>query len=108
MNKYRAKKTVSHGITFDSRAEARRYDELLILARTGEVTNIRRQVPFLLAPAVKLQGRTKPAIKYIADFCYDSWGKPVVEEVKGAITPVFRIKQHLMATVHGIHLNIVR
>jgi hypothetical protein len=111
MNKYHAKKTVVSGITFDSKAEARRYGQLIMLERAGQVTGITRQVPFVLAPKVKLDGdkRIKPAMKYIADFVYSdlATGRIIVEDVKGVITQAFRIKQHLMATVHGIQVQIV-
>ena len=37
MNKYHAIKTTVDGITFDSRAEARRYRELKLLERAGVI-----------------------------------------------------------------------
>ena len=47
-NKYFNKKTMVNGIEFDSRKEARRYQELLLLQRAGEIQNLRMQEKFVL------------------------------------------------------------
>jgi hypothetical protein len=108
--KYRARKVEQGGEKFDSQKEARRWGVLQQLATAGEITELRRQVAFVLAPAVKLQGeaRTKPALRYIADATYRHAGQLVVEDVKSAPTrktALYRAKKHLMATVHGIHIK---
>lgn len=111
MSKYLAKKTEVDGIKFDSQAEARRYVNLRNLEIAGHIRGLQLQPVFELAPAVRLrgEGRKKPAIRYIADFSYiTQHGRAVVEDVKGAITPVFRLKLHLMKTVHGIDVEIVK
>jgi len=111
MNKYGAKKTEVNGITFDSKAEARRYAQLIVMQQAGRITGLVLQVPFELAPAIKFPGekRKKPALKYIADFVYSDMadGQIVVEDVKGVVTSLFRAKQHLMATTHGIFVRVV-
>jgi len=109
MSKYGAIKTTVAGIVFDSKAEARRYGELLILERAGYISNLERQPVYVLAPAVVIGARKKPALRYRADFRYfDLKNKRVVcEDVKGIITPLFRVKQHLMATVHQIQVEVV-
>jgi hypothetical protein len=106
-SKYRNKKTVVNGITFDSQAEARRYLALRQLEQDRVISNLRLQVKFELVPAVRLLGnlRATPALRYVADFVYtDSGGKTVVEDVKGVITPVYRIKRHLMKHVFNIDI----
>lgn len=50
-NKYHAQKVEFDGKRFDSRREARRYAELRLLERAGEITGLRTQVPFELIPA---------------------------------------------------------
>lgn len=109
MTKYRNKKTVLDGITFDSKAEAARWQELILLAKGCYIRFLRRQVSYELAPAVMLGGRKKPALRYVADFKYFDVMKKewVVEDVKGMVTPLFRVKQHLMATVHGIEVRLI-
>jgi len=105
-NKYGARKTVSGGITFDSKREARRWDDLQALLRDRKIGQLERQVRFELAPSVTLAGETrkKPAIRYVADFRYFDVekGHVVVEDAKGRDTPVSRLKRHLMKGVHGI------
>lgn len=107
MSKFGNKKTEVAGIVFDSKAEARRYSHLCMLERTGQISELRLQVPFVLAPAVRLGGRGRPAIKYVADFVYLQDGQQVVEDVKGMLTPVYRLKRHLMMAVHGIEIREV-
>ncbi|MGQ3297734.1 DUF1064 domain-containing protein [Reyranella sp.] len=105
-NKYGARKTVSGGITFDSKREANRWDDLQALLRGRKISQLERQVRFVLAPGVTLAGETrkKPAIRYVADFRYFDVekGRFIVEDAKGRDTPVSRIKRHLMKSVHGI------
>lgn len=90
---------------YRSGREARRHQELLLLERAGHIRNLRREVPYVLAPAVKIHGKTKPAIRYFADFVYTENDRQVVEDAKGMRTQVYRLKLHLMATVHGIEIR---
>lgn len=113
--KYGNVPTVLNEWRFDSRREARRYSELLAKATQGEIWELQRQPRFVLAPAVRLLGekRQKPAIIYTADFQYriSRTDTVVVEDVKSPSTAkaeAFRMKQHLMKSVHGIDVRIVR
>lgn len=110
MSKYGAKKTELDGILFDSKRESQRYGELILLERAGKIRGLQRQVQFELAPKVKINGekRQRPALRYTADFEYYEAGYRVVEDVKGVITQPFRIRQHLMKTVHGIDVRVVK
>jgi Fe2+ transport system protein B len=108
--KYRNTRTEIDGVTFDSRKEARRWQELLAMESAGQISELRRQVSFELAPAVQLEGekRKKPALRYIADAVYTQDGKLTVEDTKSEATrktAAYRIKKHLLATVHGIHIK---
>lgn len=101
-SKYGAVKTEIDGITFDSKHEASRYQELRLLEQAGEITNLRLQVPYILFPKNK-HGR---ALKYIADFTYnDGNGQLIVEDAKGVKTPVYRLKRRLMAELKGIEIK---
>lgn len=102
--------TDEQGLKFDSKAEHRHWLHLVALAKAGKIMGLRRQVPFELAPAVVIQGRKKRALRYVADFSYVDCetGEQVVEDVKGAVTDVWRIKQHLMMSVHGIEVKEIR
>lgn len=107
MNKYGAQKTEVDGILFDSKAEARHYQKLKLLERAGRISDLKLQVPFDLIPRQKLGGRTHPAVRYKADFTYVEDGRYVVEDVKGMITPVYRLKRRLMLEKYGIEVQEV-
>lgn len=102
------------GFKFDSKKEGRRYQALKLLVQTGQITDLRMQVSYVLNEAVKYKGekRKTPAMKYIADFVYTevATGQLVVEDVKSAVTRKlrpYRMKKHLMLTVHGIEIREV-
>lgn len=100
-NKYHAIKTEVDGIIFDSKKEAKRYGELKLLQRAGEISDLELQVPYILIKKSKY-GRD---IKYIADFVYkDKNGKVVVEDNKGVRTDVYKLKRRLMAEIYNIEI----
>lgn len=104
MNKYHNKKVIVDGLKFDSKSEACRYQVLKKLENNNVISDLRLQVVFDLAPSVVINGRKKPALKYKADFVYNHNGKKIVEDVKGVLTAVYKIKRHLMKSVHGIDI----
>jgi len=104
-SKYRNQRITVDGEIFDSKKEFQRYQELRMLERAGKISGLRRQVAFELAPAVVIGKRKRPALRYISDFVYQENGEQVVEDVKGIRTEGYRIKRHLMATVHGIAIK---
>jgi hypothetical protein len=108
-SKYRNVKTVVDGVKFDSKREAERYQQLKLWVRAGGIVDLNLQVPFILAPSVVIDGRKRPALKYIADFTYiDCISRQmVIEDVKGRITEGYRIKRHLMA-VKGYTITEVK
>ena len=109
MSKYNAQKTTVDGITYDSRKEAQRAQELRLMLRAGIISNLREQVPYELIPAQKNEyGKViERAVVYKADFVYDENGKTVVEDVKGVITKEFVIKRKLMLYEYGIRIREV-
>ena len=107
--KYRNQPTIVEGHRFDSKKEARRYQELRYLEQKGVIENLSLQVAFVLAPSVRFEDepRAKPALKYVADFVYSEGGRRIVEDVKSGATAkaaAYRIKRHLMKAVHGIEV----
>lgn len=109
--KYKNQKvTDPDGTTFDSRAEHRHWCHLVLMQKAGEITELKRQVPFELVPAqVAPDGSKIRATTYIADFTYrDKAGTLIVEDPKGFSTPEWRIKRKLMLQVHGIWVREVR
>lgn len=121
-SKYGAKKVEIDGIIFDSKKEGRRYQELKMLQKAGDISGLQRQVKYILIPAQRepdTKGPRGGTIKgkllerecsYIADFVYkDTKGNTVVEDVKGyrggGAYEIFKIKRKLMLYVHGIKIN---
>lgn len=104
------KVTTPEGLTFDSKAEYRRWCELNVLVKAREITDLKRQVPFDLVPAqVSPDGTKLRPVAYVADFTYrDKAGRLVVEDPKGASTAEWVIKKKLMLHVHGIWVREIR
>jgi hypothetical protein len=105
-SKYSNVKAEWNGEKFDSKAELSRYMQLLALVKAGAIRDLTRQVSFVLAPKVIIQGKPKRSLIYRADFSYVDCktGKQVVEDKKGALTEAYKIKRHLMKSVHGIDI----
>ena len=107
-SKYGAQKTEYDGIVFDSKHEAMRWRELALLQRAGEITDLQRQVKYILVPAQKDESGkiAERAVSYVADFVYRNArsGEIVVEDAKGMHTREYIIKRKLMRYVHGIKI----
>jgi len=109
-HKYQAVATTVHGFRFASKAEARRYQDLLLIGMAGEIRNLELQPRFDLHV-----GGVKVAT-YVADFRYEErvsgahqlpW-RDVIEDVKGVRTPTYRMKQKHMVAEYGITIREVR
>lgn len=98
-------------IRFASKAEARRYDELMLLLKTGKIHDLKLQPEYTLQEAYTTpEGKRVRAIKYVADFSYVSESGFVVEDVKGGRatqTRVYSIKKKLMREKFGITITEV-
>ena len=111
MNKYGAKKVVVDGEVFDSRKEYYRWCDLRLLERAGAISELKRQVKYLLIPAQRdeIGKLIEREVSYIADFEYIQNGKKVVEDVKGykrgAAYQLFSIKRKLMLHKFGIKVK---
>ena len=119
--KYGNRKTTVNGITFDSKKEANRYQELLLMQRAGIITDLQRQVRYVLIPTQRekcferdrkgnyKQGRViEKECVYVADFVYTTAdGLKVVEDAKGVRTPLYVLKRKLMLFIHGIKIHEV-
>lgn len=119
MQKYRNKKVVRDGLTFDSIHEWQRWRELVLLQKGGEITDLQRQVEFEVIPAQRepdtigvrggvRKGKTiERNCVYVADFVYKQNGETIVEDAKGVRTKDYIIKRKLMLYRHGIRLKEV-
>jgi predicted DNA-binding transcriptional regulator len=102
-SKYKNIPTIQEGERFDSKREAARYKQLQFLEKANLIRDLKRQVEFKLEVAGQL------ITKYRADFTYEEykhseWLK-VVEDSKGALTPIYRLKRKLMKAIHGIEIR---
>jgi hypothetical protein len=96
MSKYNNKKTEVDGFLFDSKKEANRYTDLVLLEKAGEIAELELQPTFVLLEGFRdSEGKWRRPITYTADFRYKEGGKIIVEDVKGHKTKVFLIKQKL-------------
>lgn len=99
---------------FDSKREARRYMDLWLMQRSGEISGLLTQVKYELIPRqVHKDGTKERAIEYVADFVYEQGGETVVEDSKGfrntasAAYRVFVMKRKMMLYFHGITVREV-
>lgn len=99
------------GQKFDSRLEFRRYTDLALMERAGQISDLRRQVQFELIPAQRrADGTLERACHYVADAVYIANGVLVVEDTKSVATRRERsyiIKRKLMLHIHGITIREV-
>ncbi len=105
-NKFYAKRTVHNGIAFDSRREAKRWAELCLLEKAGEIADLRRQVP------LELEGRDGPLLtrtgrrmRLTVDFAYTDLrtGRTIYEDAKGVPTRDYEVRR-AVAAAQGIEV----
>lgn len=97
-------------IKFPSKKEARRYDELMLMLKAGEISDLRLQEDFTLQEAYTTpQGKRVRAIRYKADFTYWRDGKKVVEDTKSVATATqqYKMKRKMMMDRFGIEIQEV-
>ena len=99
-SKYNAKKTEVDGYVFDSKKEARRYQELVLLEGAGEIAELECH------PKFPIYVNQEKVCTYIADFRYLDIQKNayIVEDVKGVKTAIYRLKKKLMKAAYGIEI----
>ena len=100
-SKYHAVRTEIDGIKFASKHEANRYIELKLMEQAKAIQDLKLQVTFPLIKKSKY-GRE---IKYVADFTYYENGHLVVEDAKGYLTDIYKLKKRLLAELYGIEIK---
>jgi len=101
-NKFRAEKVVIDGITFDSKSEARRYQELLILKSAGIVRDLKVHPKFDLTIMGTKIGSFKPDFQYVSQS-----GAVVIEDVKGTITEAASLRIRVFQAIYRIPVTII-
>ncbi|MES3028521.1 MAG: DUF1064 domain-containing protein [Pseudomonadota bacterium] len=97
-SKYGNRKVEVDGVTFHSAHEARRYGQLKLLVKAGEIADLELQPRYDFAlNGVKIGF-------YKADFRFRevATGERVVEDAKGFKTDVYNLKKKMLKAFHGI------
>lgn len=112
-SKYRAVPTTVDGVRFASKKEAKRYGELRLLEKAGQIKKLQMQGRW----GIVVNGHK--ICTYVSDFEYQEpddsvvpdggsrFWRPVVEDVKGFKTPSYRLKKKLMKACYGIDIREV-
>lgn len=97
-NKYHNQPTTVDGIRFDSKKEARYYQQLRIREKLGEVAYHLRQVPLALPGGSR----------YVVDFLvfFNDGRPPEYVDVKGRETQVFRLKKREVEHHYPIRIHL--
>lgn len=103
-NKYNAVRTYSELCqrTFDSKAEARRGEELKLLEKSGKISLLEYQIKYVLCK--------QPKITVTLDFYYKDkeTGQYHLEDVKGVLTRDSRTKYAWLESLYPIKIEIVK
>ncbi len=94
-HKFKAIPTNYDGIKFGSKKEQKRYAQLILLEKSGELLFFLRQVPFHLPGNVK----------YVCDFmCFWKDGSVTIEDVKGFKTEMYKAKKKIVEATYPIEI----
>lgn len=103
MSKYKAIPVEIDGIRFASQAEGRRYAQLKLLERAGEISRLELQ------PSFKCEINGKLICTYRGDFRYFTKDGCITEDVKGVRTPTYRLKRKLVEALYpGVTITEVK
>ena len=102
-SKHKNKHVRLDGYTFDSQAEARRYQDLKLLLKAGTIEKLR------VHPIYEITVMEVYIGDYEADFVYFDLelDQEIIEDVKGQRTDLYRWKKKLMKAVYGIDIKEV-
>ena len=107
-HKFNARPTTVDGITFASAKESRRYAELKLLERAGQIRNLRRQTKFPIVidgrPVKYPNGRI---MTWTADADYFQDNEHIVEDVKGVDTRGSKMLRTLVEHIYKLKIRIV-
>ena len=108
-SKYGAARHVIDGIRFDSKREAKRWQELRLLESLGKIADLERQPAYYFAVSRERDGarvQVSKRFQYRADFRYRDLetGRVVVEDAKGMRTAMYRLKKQLVEAQHEIEI----
>lgn len=92
------------GIVFASKKEMKRYAELQLLQRAGEVSDLELQ------PEFRVSIKDQHYCTYTADFAYTEKGERIVEELKSTGTAKdasYRLRKKAAELFYGIKIKVI-
>ena len=92
------------GIVFSSKKEMKRYAELQLLQRAGEVQDLELQ------PEFRVSINDQHFCTYTADFAYTEKGERVIEELKSTGTAkdaAYRLRKKAAELFYGIKVKVI-
>ena len=92
------------GIVFASKKEMKRYAELQLLQRAGEVQDLELQ------PAFRVSINDEHYCTYTADFAYTEKGQRVIEELKSTGTAkdaAYKLRKKAAELFYGIKVKVI-
>lgn len=104
-SKYKAKGRHIDGKWFASEAEATRYEQLVAMQEAGLIEGLETQ------PKYEVRINNVLITSYLADFRYralDDLGrttKVVVEDVKGMVMDLYKLKKKMVQAQHDVEIN---
>lgn len=106
-SKFRARKVLVDGITFDSQREGLRYLELKTIQDQGKISELELQ------PKFRCIVNEKKICDYFADFRYYDHDSSVFiqEDVKSEYTsknPIYRLKKKLVEALHDVVITEIK
>lgn len=103
-SKYHAVPVWVDGIRFASTREARRYGELKILERIGQIRDLTLQPSFELHAPAAIEGHRKVIGVYRADFAYATKDGTIIEDTKGVRTSLYTWKKKHVEIEYGVRI----
>lgn len=107
--RYRAKATWSDGTFFHSKGELRRWEELKLLEKAGEIWQLERQTPYTLHVMAKHTGLLVKIGMFTPDFRYlERSGEVVVEDFKSpasAKDEAYRLRKRMFEAEYGLQVR---
>lgn len=112
-HKFRAVRTEVDGLSFPSRAEARRYSELRLLEKAGEIRDLELHPRFPLEVIRPSSGEVIQVGSFTPDSRYVDVrsGLRVIEDVKSAPTAAgeaYRLRKRIFEALYGVAITEVR
>lgn len=102
-NKYNAKKITIGGIVFDSEKEGKRYGELRMLERGGEISDLKIHPRY----SIEINGIYICYVELDFEYYSTRLNTKVYEDSKGLDNPLSKLKRKLVEARYGIKVDLV-